>query len=131
DGLHQRVHPGLRVPLPVTDLRDLAGAHLPARVEEIIAEQASAPFDLAAGPMMRALAIRRRDTRTTVVLVVHHIVWDGWSAEVFEREWTHNYRELLAGRTPSHPDLPVQYADYARSEQSASVEEHVAYWTAR
>ena len=66
------------------------------------------------------------------MLVIHHIVWDGWSMIVFSRELTALY-EAFTQREPSPlPELAVQYADFAEWErewlQGDALEEHLAYW---
>ncbi|MFB7677064.1 amino acid adenylation domain-containing protein [Kitasatospora purpeofusca] len=131
DGPRQHVHPGLAVPLAVTDLRTLPEEERDARAEELIATRAAEPFDLAAGPLLRAEALRLADERTTLLFVVHHIIWDGWSADLFERELTDHYRAFLDGRTPDAPALGTQYADWAEEERDTSYEEHLAYWKDR
>ena len=44
------------------------------------------PFDLATGPLLRAALLRLGPERHLLVLVLHHIVADGWSVTVFLRE---------------------------------------------
>ncbi|WP_432277394.1 amino acid adenylation domain-containing protein [Kitasatospora brasiliensis] len=126
DGPRQLVHHDLTVPLAVTDLREDPG---PAeRLEELLAARCAEPFDLAVGPLLRAEAFRLADERTTVLFTVHHIVWDGWSAEVFERELAECYGASVAGREAELPELTVQCADHARERLDTSYEEHLTYW---
>ena len=125
EGPRQQVHPQLRIPLTVTDLRAEPDGE---RAEALLAAEAIAPFDLEYGPLLRASAIRRSDRETTMMVVVHHIVWDGWSADVFERELAEIYTALATGRAPVLPELAVQYADYAAEERTTSFEEHLAFW---
>ncbi|MEU2155198.1 amino acid adenylation domain-containing protein [Streptomyces sp. NPDC019396] len=128
DGPHQCVHRSLAMPLAVTDLRRLPAHQRVGRAEQLIAERASEPFDLTAGPLLRAEAFRLADDRTTLLFVVHHIVWDGWSAELFDRELAELYSALSENRAPVLPALAAQYADWAEEEQYASYEEHLAHW---
>ncbi|WP_308310783.1 non-ribosomal peptide synthetase [Streptomyces sp. GbtcB6] len=131
EGPRQLVHPGLEIPLTVVDLRELPADERERQAGQRLAAEASAPFDLATGPLLRATALLRSDTETTVVLVVHHIVWDGWSADVFETELAQTYTALTERREPRLPELTVQYADYATGEQSRSFEDHLSYWKDR
>ncbi|GAA1940882.1 amino acid adenylation domain-containing protein [Kitasatospora viridis] len=128
DGPRQQVHPTLAVPLAVTDLRPLDEPARPERLEQLLAARSAEPFDLATGPLLRAEAFRLADERTTVLFAVHHIVWDGWSAEVFERELVELYGAALTDRQVELPELTVQYTDYAREQLDTSYEEHLAYW---
>ncbi|MFE5719400.1 amino acid adenylation domain-containing protein [Streptomyces erythrochromogenes] len=128
DGPSQHVHPALPVPLAVTDLRGLPEDQRDSRAEQLIAERAAEPFDLATGPLLRAEAFRLADDRTTLLFVVHHIVWDGWSAELFDHELAELYRASAEHRPPVLPALTTQYADWAEEEQHTSYEEHLAHW---
>ncbi|MGW2547456.1 condensation domain-containing protein, partial [Kitasatospora sp. NPDC001574] len=131
DGPRQHVHHTLAVPLAVTDLRGLPEGERADRAARLVTDRAAEPFDLAAGPLLRAEAIRLADDRTTLLFVVHHIVWDGWSADVFERELVELYGASGERRAAALPELATQYADYALEEQDTPYEEHLAYWKDR
>ncbi|TMR91447.1 non-ribosomal peptide synthetase/MFS transporter [Nonomuraea basaltis] len=89
--------------LPLT-VRDAPGeAAAKALVEQFLA----VPFDLAAGPVARALLLRLGDEDHVLVVAVHHIAADGWSADVLMREVFARYD----GVTPPYPQ--VGYGDYA------------------
>ncbi|MFF6776686.1 amino acid adenylation domain-containing protein [Streptomyces sp. NPDC012637] len=128
DGPRQCVHPTLAVPLAVTDLRALPEPRRAGRAEELIAERAAEPFDLTTGPLLRAEAFRLADDRTRLLFVVHHIVWDGWSAELFERELAAFYGALGEQRSHGLAELTTRYADWAEEGRHTSYEEHLAHW---
>jgi amino acid adenylation domain-containing protein len=96
-----------RFPLATFDLTGLPPAVRQIEAMRRAGEEARHPFDLAAGPLCRAVLLRLQDQDHLLVLVVHHIVFDGWSAGILLREL-----ELLAAAA-ALPPLPVQYADYA------------------
>jgi amino acid adenylation domain-containing protein len=75
-------------------------------------EEALRPFDLAAGPLFRAVLLRVADDDHVLVLAMHHAVSDGWSQGILARELTALYGALSRGAEPSLPPLPVQYADF-------------------
>ncbi|MFJ4184897.1 amino acid adenylation domain-containing protein [Kitasatospora sp. NPDC089509] len=131
EGPCQLVRESLHIPLGVTDLRGLPDHEQRRRAEELTAAEAAAPFDLETGPLLRASLLLRSDTGATLVLVVHHIVWDGWSADVFETELAEVYTALTEHRPPRLPELTAQYADYAAEEAATSYQEHLAHWKER
>ncbi|GAA1352287.1 non-ribosomal peptide synthetase [Saccharothrix algeriensis] len=89
------------VELPVLDV---AADGLDDAVRELVRR----PFDLHAGPLLRAALLRLPD-RHVLVLVLHHSIADGWSCSVLFDELAHCY----AGDPADLPELPVQYPDYA------------------
>ena len=86
-----------------------------------IDEEISRPFDLATGPVLRAVLLRAAPREHVLVLVHHHIVSDGWSSELFLRELLHRYAraDRPAGQQPSAAAEPgeaepvVRYGDFA------------------
>ncbi|HET8681327.1 MAG TPA: condensation domain-containing protein [Micromonosporaceae bacterium] len=95
------------VPAPTT--RTDATTWPADQLRDHVAELCWAPFDLAAEAPVRAAVIARGANRTLLVLVVHHIVADGWSRRLLLDEIAAGYRACLAGREPAlaapvHPD---------------------------
>jgi len=56
---------------------------------------------------------RLADDEHILLLVMHHIVSDGWTMAVFWRELSVLYGSFCAGRPSPLPELPIQYADFA------------------
>ena len=73
------------VDLPVTDLSAMPEAM------EIINREAAEPFDLQAGPLLRAHVLRLGDEEHVFLVNVHHIASDGWSMGILERELSMAY----------------------------------------
>ncbi|MEU8587399.1 non-ribosomal peptide synthase/polyketide synthase [Streptomyces sp. NPDC048664] len=126
DGLPaQTVHPAGPVPLPV---RETAAADLDA---VLLAEYAR-PFDLGAGPLLRALLLRQSPTEHVLLLTAHHIVTDGWSMGVVLDELRTLYDASVRGASPDLPPVAVQYPDFAawQREQLSGprLERHLAHW---
>ncbi|MBI0329292.1 non-ribosomal peptide synthase/polyketide synthase [Burkholderia plantarii] len=99
-------------------------------------DEARAPFDLAAGPLVRGQLVRLGADRHALLVTMHHIVSDGWSMGVFTRELAALYRGCRdagpASTLPALPPLPVQYADYAawqrRLVDDAMLRRQGAWW---
>jgi amino acid adenylation domain-containing protein len=109
----QRLRPaeGSRFPLLEHDL----GEH-PEPEEElrrVTIHEASAPFDLANGPLLRGRLVRLAEDDHVLLVTLHHIVSDGWSMGVLFNEVSALYAAFHRGEPDPLPPLPVQYADYA------------------
>ncbi|WP_371876471.1 non-ribosomal peptide synthetase [Pseudoduganella chitinolytica] len=91
--------------------QDLAGAGM-AAVERIGKEEASLPFDLALGPLIRGRLLRLAEDDHVLLVTTHHIISDGWSAGVLAQEFSTLYEAFHAGRPDPLPPLAIQYADY-------------------
>jgi amino acid adenylation domain-containing protein len=114
------VDAAVRVPLEIRSVDADAVAALLARL-------AATPFDLTTGPLVRAVLVRVDAQDHVLLLVVHHIVFDGWSIDVF-------LRDLFAAYDGTAPlgDAPTRYGDYAawqreryRGERAAG---DLAFW---
>ncbi len=137
----QEIDAAVPVPLPVVDLGGLPGAAAAAERWRLGREEASRPFDLARGPLLRATALRLGGEsggpgeRWWLLLDMHHIVSDGWSMNVLVREISAGYGERVGGAPPALPALPVQYADYARWQRDwlsgGVLAAELAYWRQR
>ncbi|MFX3681349.1 MAG: amino acid adenylation domain-containing protein [bacterium] len=79
-----------------------------AAATNTVGSLAAESFNLARGPLFRAICIRVSDRRHILVLTMHHIVSDGWSMELIIRELTAFYREPTATLPPT-----ASYHDYA------------------
>ena len=86
---------------------------LQERLKALYAE----PFDLVRGPLLRVQVLRLSGREQLVLLMMHHIVSDGWSMGVLFRELTALYAGYRKAEEVHLPELPVQYADYAVWQQ--------------
>ncbi|WP_431931472.1 amino acid adenylation domain-containing protein [Micromonospora sp. RP3T] len=111
------------VPLTVVEATDETAA------QALVDAAAAEPFDLAHGPLLRALLIRLSAEDHVLFLGQHHIVGDGWSVDVLLRDLITLYR----GGEP--PALPIQYGDFAVWEaqelDGPQARAHVDYWKQR
>ncbi|MFE9637267.1 condensation domain-containing protein, partial [Streptomyces sp. NPDC006463] len=105
-----------QVDVTLVDLTE--GGRLAAREQagyDIVRTEIDRPFDLASGRPLRALAVRLdHDPDDHLVLIcLHHIVEDDWSAGILGGELSALYAAAVEGRDAGLPELPVQYADFA------------------
>jgi amino acid adenylation domain-containing protein len=118
--------------IPLVDLSEKPEQNREAEALEVITEESKKPFDLNNGPLLRCLLVRLGLERYIFLLVLHHIIVDGWSISILFRELTSAYASLLGGNAPSLPDLPFQYADYAQWQREYMTGEvldrQLEYW---
>ncbi|MEU3660023.1 condensation domain-containing protein [Streptomyces sp. NPDC032940] len=102
--LHESTHPG-----------DPDDPHtLRARLEH---DGMLEPFDLGRAPLLRARLYRVSPTRATLVLAVHHIVWDGASMGVLLADLTAAYEARSTGRTDTTHRTGPDYTDLTLAER--------------
>ncbi|MFC9249713.1 amino acid adenylation domain-containing protein, partial [Streptomyces sp. NPDC057136] len=112
DGVpHQVIDEPAAFPLPVVDVSSEADPRATARARA--AADAVVPFDLAAGPLVRATLFRLGAEEHVLALAIHHVVFDEWSDRIFHRELIALYEAFRAGEANPLPPLDVQYADFA------------------
>ena len=110
----QIVTPPSNSSLLTIDLRGITGAaEREAEAERIVIEEAERLFDLAKGPLFRAKLVRVSGEDHVLALVMHHVVTDGWSWEVFFRELETLYEAFCKGKPLPLTDIPIQYIDFA------------------
>lgn len=131
----QDVLPQVDVPLPFHDMRGGQATAVSVehpRVHAFIHEQNHTPFDLSRAPLLRVSLLQLGESEHLLVLVVHHIVVDGWSIQLFMEELAAHYDALRQGHAADLPPLPIQFADYARWQQewikSPQALRQTAYW---
>ncbi|KTT65101.1 condensation domain-containing protein, partial [Sphingomonas sanguinis] len=99
------------LPLAIDDLREAADRE--EALARLGAVEAGTGFDLERGPLVRGRLVRMGDEEHVLLLTMHHIVSDGWSMAIFNRELNAFYAAFLEGRGDPLPPLAIQYPDYA------------------
>jgi amino acid adenylation domain-containing protein len=131
----QEVAPAPDLPLPVIDLADLPRPVREAEEARRIAEAWDQPFDLEAGPVLRASLLRRSAAEHALLLGLHHIVTDGWSMELLTGELAALYAAFRGRRPSPLPEPPLQYGDFAVWQrdwlQGEALEREVVWWAGR
>jgi len=119
--------------LPIVDLASIPEAKRKERLQVLIREESTRPFDLTAGPLMRALLLILGPHESVLVTNVHHVIADGWSNRILQQDLWASYSQLALGASPSLSRLPIQYSDYsswlAEWVDSSEAKEHLEFWT--
>ncbi len=119
-------------PLNVISLLGIPAGERESEAGRLLEAEAHRPFDLAKGPLFRSVLFRLDGEENILLLVIHHIVSDGWSMSVLYRELSALYEAFCLGKVASLPELPIQYADFAvwQREYLAGgiIEAELEYW---
>ena len=101
-------------------------------IDRLVDEESFGSFDLINGPLWRCHLIRIEEDKHILVMVHHHIISDGWSMDVFRKEWCAYYNAYAEGKDANLPPLRIQYKDYAawhtKQLESDDIIPHRAYW---
>jgi hypothetical protein len=134
DGLALLIASSVDVPVERVDLTTLDEAARVQSVERRFALAVEAPFDLVAGPLLRAQLLVLDPLHHVLMLASHHIVCDGWSLGVIVKDLARLYGEACSAGIDTLPPAD-RFSDYAALESSAKGEPglvvHERYWLSR
>ncbi len=116
----------------VLDLSDRSSAEAQAEALRRVQAEAQEPFDLAGGPLVRALLVRLSPDQHWLYLTLHRIVADWVSLTgIFLPELQALYEARMQRHTADLPQVERQYTDYAnwqRNRPGAERAEHLRFW---
>lgn len=118
--------------LVTVDLKHLTPGDRYKGVRAAIAREMSTPCDPTVGPLIRTTLFRLNAGRHVLLLLVDHLIFDGWSFGIVVDELRKLYSAFHANLPSPLKDLPIQYGDFAQWERShftgALLEELSEYW---
>ena len=103
---------------------------LESALSAAVQEELDQPFNLSTGPVFRATYFDCGSLESAILLSMHHIVADGWSLAILQREFGEFLAAFVTGREVQLPELPIQYADFAvwQRSQDDSQAEALSWW---
>ena len=93
--------------LPITDIRDHSETEKEAIALEIANHQTQQPFNLASDSLFRIKLLCFSDQEHILILNFHHIIFDGWSFNIFFQELETLYAAFSKGLPSPLPELPL------------------------
>jgi len=127
----QHVVPDLSVSVEIRSLDILPIHARESEAQRIAIEEANKPFNLTTGPLIRAVLLRLASEEHLLLVLMHHIVFDGWSENVFIHEFHALYNACVNGKESPLPEPPLQYADFAlwqNQRLEERVDQELLYW---
>ena len=130
--LFQRVLDYVEIDLAMHDKSALPVPQRMTEMLQIASEEARKPFDLERGPLVRLCLFCLAPEEHVLVLVMHHIITDGWSMSILFKELTEFYAQFAVSWQTQLAALPLQYTDFAHWQVDNLTEEtlrsDVEYW---
>lgn len=128
----QRIHKSVEAKMEMVDLRGIEVEKRENEVKRITSEECRMPFNLEKGPLIRAKLLVLNQQEYILIIVMHHIISDGWSLGIFAKELMQLYESFLMNSPSSLPELPIQYGDFAEWQKEylkgAKMESQLEYW---
>ncbi|WP_444626224.1 amino acid adenylation domain-containing protein [Flavobacterium columnare] len=101
----------------------------PEEIQKSIEELINTPFDLSKDVLFKANVFKESDDKHILLIIMHHIISDGWSLEVFAKDFFAIYNQENLNNLN---ELSIQYKDYAVWQQnrlgSNELNEDKDYW---
>ncbi len=114
---------------PIVDTRQASSER---EALDLLEQEKKNKIDITKSPLIRLLMIRLGKEKHYFLVTVHHIVFDGWSSDIFFKEWREGYQSLVNGKPPSFPPLAIQYGDFALWQRKAfqldKIQDQIDYW---
>src|SRR4030095_2271209 len=135
DSPSQLISETLNLDLPLVDLSSLGLSARDLCASALARLEASRPFSSLQAPLLRCSLVSLSTSEHILLLSMHHIISDGWSAGVLVRELASLYSSFSAGSASTLDLLPIQYADFAawqrRLLSGDLLNEQISFWTAQ
>ncbi|MCL7931123.1 non-ribosomal peptide synthetase [Halomonas llamarensis] len=114
------------------DVRHVKSESRQSHAHAVLQEASETPFDLTKGPLLRVRVVRLAESEHLMLVVMHHVISDGWSIQLILEEFVTYYRAHAQGRAAKLSELPIQYADYAVWQrhwlEAGERERQLGYW---
>src|SRR5262249_32661223 len=118
--------------LPIVDLRGLVSEEREVAVRRMVEAEAGRGFDLGTGPVLRVMLGKLEEQDHVLMVTMHHIVSDGWSAVIWTKELAALYAAYGRGEGSPLSELELQYVDFAVWQrewlEGELLEAQMRYW---
>ena len=110
----QTIAPHVEFEIPLIDLSALPEAERERELAARMQQLADQPLDIHRAPLFHMALYRMGPEDHGFMFVPHHLVWDGWSFDIYQTELSAIYGALVRGQPHTLPTPPVSMGDYAQ-----------------
>lgn len=116
---YQKLHKSAPISFTIEDISSCGTVPQEQAVRAIAERELLKGFDLQHPPLLRLVAVQRKDKGTTLVWTMHHLVTDGWSWELLQREFVKSYESIVSGNF--RPMLPptLSFREFVQTTYAA------------
>lgn len=113
------IAPAMELRLSRLDYRHFDSISKETQFASLLEQEATTPFDLATGPLFRAHLVRMEEQKHVLVFTAHHIIFDGWSTNVFFNDLSALYNAALRGEKALLPQQ-LTFSQYALNQHKGN-----------
>lgn len=111
---------------------DLVNCDNNEQLREVIKYETNRKFDLSGDLLFRAKLINLNEEEKIIIVVLHHIIFDGWSTKIFFEEFFSYYDSFISNRKLNLKPLKIQYKEFSSWQNnlinSKEIKVHKDYW---
>ncbi|OBQ42260.1 MAG: hypothetical protein AN484_18820 [Aphanizomenon flos-aquae WA102] len=125
---YQKINSHFTFHLPIIDLQ----TYLETEISSYITREVRQSFNLENGDLWRFKLLRTGADEYILLIIIHHIIVDGWSMGIFIKELCHLYQSFASGSSIYLPELNIQYGDFVVWQQEnitgEILQKQLKYW---
>ncbi|MGH1365046.1 MAG: condensation domain-containing protein, partial [Calditrichia bacterium] len=130
---YQQIHDSMMLQIPVKDLSAESEANQPAKLQQLLVEEVETEFELETAPLIRVKLYKLAEEKHALLILTHHIIFDGWSLGLTINELSANYSAICAGEDSETTMPGVQYSDHVMWQREwflgDGAQRQLDYWT--
>ena len=116
----------------ILDLQRLSELEQEKETKRLFSAEINRPFDLEQGSLFRSKVIKFAEDNYLLIMIIHHIIADGWSLNILTKELGILYETFCLNKPSPLPELPIQYGDFSlwqwQSIKDNSWQSHLDFW---
>jgi len=130
---YQQIHDAVSLPIPVVDLTTIAENDRDKKLQELLVSEVETEFDLSKAPLIRVKLFKLEPDKHALLLLTHHIIFDGWSRGLTINELSETYSAICNGNLADETMPSVQYSDHVMWQREwfkgDNAQKQLEYWT--